>query len=210
MAATDRIIMFWKYPARGRVKTRLIPALGAAEAAAVQLAMARHVLGWATAAASRIGAELEVRFTGGDRAAVEQLIGGEPRLVEQGEGDLGARLRRAFEEAFADGTRRVLVIGADCPDADADVIERAFAALDEGEAVVGPAADGGYYLLGLRRVIEGLFEGIRWSTEEVLGATVSRLEAAGARHRLLPELRDVDRPEDLPVWEAARRRPPPE
>jgi len=209
MAAHDHIIMFWKYPEEGRVKTRLIPALGSQGAAAVQLAMARHVLGWARRAARRLSGTLEVRYTGGSGAAVEQLIGADARLREQGDGDLGARLVRAFEDAFAAGSRRVVVIGADCPDATDEVLARAFAALDEHDAVIGPAADGGYYLLGLTGVLPEAFADIPWSTDRVLATTRARLDEAGVTFLLLEELRDVDRPADLPVWEQARRHPPP-
>jgi rSAM/selenodomain-associated transferase 2 len=123
----------------------------------------------------------------------------------QGDGDLGRRIERAFEDAFASGSDRVVIIGCDSPELDWPLLARAFAALEQSDLVVGPARDGGYYLIGLKRPTPGLCQDIQWGTEQVLAQTLRIAAQLRLRRRLLPELDDVDRPADLPVWERARR-----
>jgi hypothetical protein len=104
----------------------------------------------------------------------------------------------AFARAFADGAERVVIVGSDLPDLSAALLRRAFHALDDHPAVLGPARDGGYYLLGLTGMIGGLFDGIAWSTPDVLPATLAHLRAAGVIPAMLEELADVDEVGDLP------------
>jgi rSAM/selenodomain-associated transferase 1 len=137
------------------------------------------------------------------RERVAAWLGDGPEYHPQADGDLGDRLRAAFDHAFAGGARRVVVIGSDLPDLSAHHLRRAFRALDGAPAVLGPARDGGYWLLGLRRPVPEAFDGIPWSTGSVLARTVERLRAAGAGPALLDELADVDEAADLPPgWRA--------
>ena len=117
-------------------------------------------------------------------------------LAPQGIGDLGARLHRAFESARATGAERVVVIGSDCPDVSVADIEAAWEALQSHEVVLGPARDGGYWLVGLNAPRANLFEGIAWSTDTVFAETVARCRNAGLRVRLLRQLDDIDTEED--------------
>ncbi|HEV2146923.1 MAG TPA: TIGR04282 family arsenosugar biosynthesis glycosyltransferase, partial [Longimicrobiaceae bacterium] len=138
-------------------------------------------------------------FTPADAGeAVRGWLGEPAAYLPQREGGLGERMRGAFEEAFAAGYRRVVIVGSDLPGLSAGLLRRAFALLDAHEAVLGPARDGGYYLLGLRRPVPELFEGIAWSTGEVFAATVARLRQARIEPALLETLADVDEVEDLP------------
>lgn len=118
-------------------------------------------------------------------------------LVPQREGDLGARLRAAFEAAFRLEAAPAVMIGSDTPHIGAERIERAFAALERADCALGPAPDGGYYLIGLREPRAALFEGIDWSTERVLAQTLARARSLGLSAELLDELSDIDRLEDL-------------
>jgi uncharacterized protein len=117
-------------------------------------------------------------------------------LSLQGDGDLGQRMAAAFERVLA-GHGAALLIGTDAPALDAQYLRQAAAALQTHDAVFGPAADGGYVLVGLRRPAPALFEGMRWSHAGVMADTRTRLIAAGLRHHELTVLHDIDEPADL-------------
>ncbi len=191
------LILFTRLPLAGKAKTRLIPALGAEGAALLQQRMSEAAFATLGAGADRTGASLEVCFHGGDEKVMRQWLPGADRYTAQGDGDLGDKLTRAVAAAVARKRRPVIVIGADCPALTPDHLIAAFAALTDHD-LVGPAADGGYYLIGLQRFQAGLFADIPWSTPHVLHETLARANALGLHHRLLETLPDVDRPEDLP------------
>jgi hypothetical protein len=196
-----RLIVFGKWPAPGRVKTRMIGTLGPEGASELHRAMAEHTLEWARRFAADAKAEVQVR---GDGAAPEDFrawLGVGPLFTGQGDGDLGARLTRAFAEAFGAGLTRVVAVGTDCPDLTETIAGRAVAALDDHDLVLGPTRDGGYYLIAMRRAAPALFESIAWGTADVLHATLASAGRLGFRFHLLGQLSDVDTPEDLPVWE---------
>ena len=112
-----------------------------------------------------------------------------------------------MHNALVDGLARhpkVILVGSDCPAIDRPVLSRAVRWLQQADVVIGPAADGGYYLLGARRVDPGLFRGIDWGSERVLAQTEAQLAQAGYRWRRLETLRDIDRPEDLGHWYSLR------
>jgi hypothetical protein len=191
------LLLFAKAPRPGRVKTRLIPRLGPEGAARTYRRLAARAAGEARAVARpglvRIAA-IDPPEALGD---AHGWLGDGFAFEAQDPGDLGDRLASAFAAAFAAGARRVVVIGTDCPDLTAGGIDRAFRLLDDSEAVLGPAEDGGYYLLGLARPLSEAFAGVPWSTERTAAVTAERIRAAGARISCLPVLRDVDTPEDL-------------
>jgi uncharacterized protein len=201
----QRLVLFTRYPIPGRAKTRLIPALGPDGAVDLQRELTAHTLHSARAWAARNQASIEVRFDGASSRRMRQWLGDRPRFRAQGPGDLGDRMARTFAEAFADGSQHVVIIGADCPSLTAATLTEAFGALAEAEIVLGPATDGGYYLVGLKRACPALFQGIAWGTDRVLEQTLTMARRLSLRHRLLAERPDVDRPEDLPRWHAARR-----
>jgi glycosyltransferase A (GT-A) superfamily protein (DUF2064 family) len=116
---------------------------------------------------------------------------------QQSEGDLGRRMALAFKDSFSAGMTSVVIIGTDCPDLKAKLMVKAFHALEQNDLVLGPALDGGYYLIGLRRLISELFTGISWSTAEVLEQTIRIAERLDLAIAFLPLLNDIDRPEDL-------------
>jgi hypothetical protein len=203
--ATSRrtlVQVFAKAPVPGQVKTRLIPALGLEGATELYCRMVHRTL--ATTALARIG-PTEIWTTEPAESAFleacKRVLGLQVR--PQPQGDLGARMCAAA----ADGLRRfaaVLIVGIDCPSMSFDDLHAAHAALTEGDdAVLGPAEDGGYWLLGLARCDPVLFDGIRWGSCDVLDATRERLRALGWRWRELATRWDVDRPEDLARLAAA-------
>lgn len=184
-----RVALFTRYPEPGRAKTRLIPALGEDGAARLHRTLTEQTL----VAVRDAGLELEVRTTGAPIARFIDWLG-PLAIVDQGEGDLGERLTRAGPPW------PTIFIGADAPDLTPVLLRNAADALAHARATIGPATDGGYWLLGLREPVAGVFEGIAWSTERVFAQTMARLDDAGIVPVLLPELADCDRPEDLARW----------
>jgi len=188
------VIVMAKAPVAGLAKTRLVPALGAQGAAALAARMLRHTL--AQARAAGLGPVILAAAPDLDHPAFAEAAASGVALVPQGEGDLGARMRRAFECALAVHAGALLV-GTDAPSLDAACLRAAQAALSNHDAVLGPAHDGGYVLIGLRRAEPSLFDAMPWSTERVLALTRERLRAAGMAWYELPALHDVDEPADL-------------
>lgn len=186
---TPRVVLFTRWPEPGQAKTRLIPVLGADAAAALHGRLTERVLG----AMRDSGLPMEVRATGAPLPRFRGWLGQGPVLVDQGGGDLGARLLRAAEPP-------VILIGADIPDLSARCLQAAAAALRDAPAVIGPAEDGGYYLLGLRTPMPFLFEAMPWGTDQVFTITAERMAHRGIAPALLPTLADLDRPEDLARW----------
>jgi rSAM/selenodomain-associated transferase 1 len=192
------LLVFVRAPELGRVKTRLAAAIGDGAALRVYRRLAEHTLAIARELAME-DVEVRVHYApGGAGEAVRGWLGEGPIYLPQAEGDLGMRMRDAFERAFADGAERVVIVGSDLPELSAPLLRRAFGLLDGAAAVIGPARDGGYYLLGLPGMIDGIFDGIEWSTPGVLAATLERLRAAEIDPAMLPVLADVDTVEDLP------------
>lgn len=183
-----RLSIFARWPEPGLAKTRLIPSLGAEGAAIVYARLLAHTVGVAQAS----GIPFELRVTGGDPAAFRDLLGDDIEVLEQGDGDLGKRLARVAPPA--------IVIGSDCPALTPAVLWAAHHALATEPVVIGPASDGGYYLLGYTEDASFAFDNMPWSTPQVFGETASRFAARGQRVAVLPELGDIDTAEDLKSW----------
>jgi hypothetical protein len=184
-----RIVIFAKAPVPGRVKTRLIPALGAEGAAKLAAEMLEQTV------AEALASGLDVELCG--EPDPSGWYSGPPlRLAAQGEGDLGQRLHRAAERVLAE--EPVLLVGADCPALDRHRLRAAAEALKRHDAVIHPAVDGGYVLLGLKRFSAALFGGIAWSTKSVARETLERLATLGWSTDVRETLTDVDEPADLP------------
>jgi uncharacterized protein len=190
------VLVFVREPVAGRVKTRLAAEIGTEAALRVYTRLAEH----AVTQALRLGPAVQVRVhytPDGARGVVQQWLGGGPVYLPQHGDDLGDRMRSAFQAAFDRGFRQVVIIGSDLPRMSTDLLRHAFALLDQHPVVLGPADDGGYYLLGLRQM-QDVFHGIPWSTDRVLDCTSQRLRRAGISPALLEPLRDVDHAADLP------------
>jgi rSAM/selenodomain-associated transferase 1 len=194
------VAVFAKAPVPGAVKTRLAALLGPEAAAGLHAELARHAV--STAVESGLGPvelwcapdETHPFFT---RCAREFGVA----LVRQGDGDLGERMARAFAASHARG-RALVVIGADCPELDAQALRAAACALRTHDAAIAPAEDGGYVLIALARPMPRLFADIAWGESDVMERTRERLSESGASCKELPRLWDVDRPDD---YERLRR-----
>ena len=196
---TETLIIFSRYPEPGKTKTRMIPALGAVGAAQLQRQMTEHTLKTAIALTSSRQVAIEVHFAGGNRLLMQEWLG-EREYVAQTSGDLGEKMRSAFDRAFKKGSQRVVIIGIDCPDIDRQILTQAFDSLNHHNLVLGVAEDGGYYLIGLNHLVPELFKNIDWGTEQVLEQTKNTAEKLHLKFHCLTTLADVDRPEDLKIW----------
>ena len=192
-----RLIIFSRYPQPGKAKTRLIPVLGPEGAADLQRRMTEGVTRQAKALAERRPTEIDICFTDGHEDPMREWLGSDLSYRPQCEGDLGRRMTDAFEGAFRSGVDAAIIVGTDVPSLTAEILDGAFEALRRRDLVLGPATDGGYYLIGLRRPVTELFEGVPWSTADVLQRTLDIARSLGLSFTLTPPLADVDRPEDL-------------
>lgn len=202
IAAKKCLIIFTRYPEPGKTKTRLIPVLGEDGAATLQRQMTEQKLAEVNKLQAFYSLSVEIHFTGGNEQLMQEWLGSNLVYRRQSEGDIGCRMASALQSSFKAEMDNVVLIGIDCPDLNAQIMAQAFQALRQHDLVLGPAADGGYYLIGLRRLIPELFTGIRWSTDEVLSETLKIAQRLELNVAKLPLLRDVDRPEDLSVWKS--------
>jgi rSAM/selenodomain-associated transferase 1 len=197
----DRLIIFTRYPAPGKTKTRLIPALGPKGAAALQKQMTERTVVRARQLLTEHPLLLEVRYEGCRRSLMKEWLGSDLVFASQGSGPLGLRMARAFQAGFRAGSQHIVLVGIDCPGLSVFLLREAFHSLADNEVVLGPALDGGYYLLGLRFFVPQIFKGISWGTRGVLEETLRALGPLSLRVFLLQALGDVDRPADLTLWE---------
>jgi len=192
----DALAIFVKSPRAGQVKTRLGDAIGADEAAELYRSLGRQVVEQCVDPA-RHGTT--VWFApAADEAEIRSWLGdlGVDAFVPQSDGGLGVRMAGMFEDHFARGASRVVVIGSDCPGMGRSKVQLALDSLDAADMAIGPARDGGYYLLGLRKPAPALFEAVSWSTDHVFQQTMRNAMALGLRVVVLPALRDLDTVED--------------
>ncbi len=187
MAATQSppIALFARYPTPGKAKTRLIPALGEQGAADLHRRLVERTI----AIIREAGLPFAVWFTGASRAEFAAWLGDHVELVEQGEGDLGERLARVPAPA--------ILLGADIPHLPAAFLQQAVSGLAASETVIGPAFDGGYYLLGFNKPVPFVFTDMPWGEAKVMEETLARLANHDHSTLMLKPLGDCDRPEDL-------------
>ena len=198
----ESLIVFTRYPEPGKAKTRLIPALGAEGAANLQRQMTEYTLSQVRKLQASRQVAVAIYFAGDNQHLMQDWLGSDLVYQQQSEGDLGMRMRSAFQDALTNNMEKVIIIGTDCPSLSAEIIEQAFEQLTQHDLVLGPAKDGGYYLIGLRRLIPELFSDINWGTSEVFQQTVKIAEALDVSIASLTTLADIDRPEDLSVVQA--------
>ncbi len=188
-------MIFAKYPAPGRVMTRLCPPATADEAAGVQRACIRLLC-------ERALRSWPVRPTlvatpDDSEASFREFLGPYMPIVPQGDGDLGARLTRAAKAALEQDDESVIIIGSDSPTMPQQSLIDAIHALETSDAVLGPCQDGGFYLVGLARTHDDMFTGINWSGDQAASQTRERLGASGLSVTEIGPWYDVDRFEDL-------------
>ena len=204
MSATcsRQLIVMARWPAPGRCKRRLAQELGAARAAQIQARLTVHTLAAARDARQGYGLELVLAVEGlGGLAASRwgQALGAD-RTVLQGRGALGLRMQRQFQRAAREGASKVVLIGSDLPELEASDLSAAFTSLRHCQGVLGPALDGGYWLIGLRRPEPELLAGIAWGGAQVLEQTLAAMARRGLEPELLTRRGDLDWARDLLPW----------
>ena len=197
----ETLIIYSRYPEPGKTKTRMIPALGKEAAAQLQQKMTEHTLNTARQLQDDRSTKIEVHFAGGNQQLMSDWLGEDLSYVSQTAGDLGNKMQSSFQQAFDNNYKRVVIIGIDCPDINLKILNDAFDSLSKKELVLGIAKDGGYYLIGLNKKMPQLFKNISWGTDIVLEQTKAIATKLKLNIEYLTALSDVDRPEDLPVWQ---------
>ncbi len=192
MSSKPLLLVFLRAPVLGKVKTRLAATLGNERALEIYKRLLRHTI----EQGAQLGVDRQAWYA--DELPADELCTALGYSVHQQAGaDLGERMQRAFEAGFASGHSPVIIIGTDLPQLSEALLREALKALETHDAVVGPAKDGGYYLLGLRKPCAELFQGKTWSTDTVFKQTTEDLERLGRTWEALPELTDIDTQADL-------------
>jgi uncharacterized protein len=195
------LVIFAKAPVPGQVKTRLCPPLTHDEAATLHGSFVIDMLERTKTAAAKLKLPLDRYLACAPSSTLvffqimEERQG--VKLIDQAGDDLGARMQQAFATLFAKGYQRVFIVGTDIPSLPLDHYQQTLALLDTHDVVLGPAMDGGYYLIGLKQPLPELFIDIAWSTDHVLAATQEKAASLGLKTALLPSWRDVDTIDDL-------------
>lgn len=195
------LVVFSRLPIPGKAKTRLIPQLGKEEAAEVHRELAEFTFQLTDRFKSNFDVEVKISRHGGTREDFQNWLGEQSSYLEQCDGDLGDKMSHTFQTAFDNGALKVVIIGTDCPELKAETLKDAFSKLATNDLVLGPAKDGGYYLIGLSSFHRELFQNIPWGGKEVFTITLQIADKLKLLRKLLPLLNDIDRPEDLPIWE---------
>ncbi len=193
----EQLIIFARLPEPGRSKTRLIPAFGAERASEIYRRLANDTLALVRSFSSTRRCVASVFFSGGNEFDMGEAFGHDLTYLPQRSDTLGSRLIHANEHAFSLGASRVVTIGTDCNQLTEDHLAKAFDALEFHDVVIGPATDGGYYLIGTNHFQPLLFEGIAWGTDQVFSKTVEIARKSQQRIAKLEPLGDVDFPEDV-------------
>lgn len=196
---TESLIIFTRYPEAGKTKTRMIPALGEAGAADLQRQLSEHTIRTAQILQESRAIDIEIYFAGGDRKLMSSWLGNNHSYYPQASGDLGTKMQSAFANAFERGEQRIVLIGIDCPDITPVILNQAFNSLKSHELVLGGAEDGGYYLIGLSKLVPELFQDIHWGTDLVFATTQETAQQLALSLDYLPVLPDIDRPGDLEI-----------
>jgi rSAM/selenodomain-associated transferase 2/rSAM/selenodomain-associated transferase 1 len=194
------ILILTRFPVPGQVKTRLIPVLGRQGAARLHRRMTEFALGTVRSIRKESDPddmEITVCFSGARSGHFRAWLGRDIQYMRQSSGDIGKRMLSAFQSAFHRGSKHVLAVGIDIPDLTSGILKEAFLGLQDHDTVLGPATDGGYYLIGMKSLHPELFLHKDWGTESVCDQTREAMRNLGLTLKELPVLRDLDRPDDI-------------
>ena len=192
MTSKNALIVMTKNPVLGQCKTRLASTLGDEKALAVYI----QLLDYTAQFTQDIEADKFI-YTTNKPFDNRRWTNNNTHFRLQSEGDLGERMNNAIQEVLQEGYEKVVLIGSDCAEINSDDIHTAFQQLNTHDITLGPALDGGYYLIGMKEVSPTLFQNITWSTNSVLNDTIARIKAAGLTFSLLEEKSDIDVEADL-------------
>ena len=188
------LIIFYRNPQVGKVKTRLAATVGDQKALDVFRQLSLHIK-----SITENLPQHKIVFYSDFMDLIDMWPNAHYlKALQQGEG-LGERMKAAFDAAFETGYTSVCIIGTDCYELTSEIIGRGFDALNTADVVIGPARDGGYYLLGMNRLYPAVFEHKQWSTDTVFRDTIRDFDLLGLKYVILPVLSDVDKEDDLPA-----------
>ena len=195
---TDSIIIFVRYPLKGQVKTRLAKTTSSEFALGFYKLCAENLI----RKIKKVPSVNRIVFYSNKNEKTEIInwLGSKLLFAPQDGDDLGSRMKNAFEKVFSAGSQKVIIVGTDIPDLSKKIIVEAFELLHSNDFVIGPAKDGGYYLLGMKKMHTELFEEIKYSTATVLSETLLKAKELNLTYELLTELKDIDTEEDLVNW----------
>lgn len=186
------LLIFTKNAEAGKVKTRLAATIGNEAALSIYMQLIAHTI----AVTEALPVDKFVFYSGYIEREGAWSNKNYFKQLQQGN-DLGERMSQAFAFAFQKGHNQIVIIGTDCPELNAEIIINAFALLNKHDVVIGPAEDGGYYLLGMKQHYSELFENMHWSTNTVFDETARKCAALQLAYCLLPVLKDIDEEKDL-------------
>jgi uncharacterized protein len=196
---TTALVVFIRLPQAGKVKSRLAQSIGEEKAAEFYRLCAEQTFYELIRVPGKV--EKHIFFSDAtDEPDIRRWAGSRFSFSPQAHGSLGVRLTMAFRQLFDTGAQQVIIVASDVPDLTAEVINQAIGALTNHDVVLGPSHDGGYYLIGLKRPQDALFEGILWGTQDVLPHTRRAIDRQGLSVGCLPWLRDIDTATDLRDW----------
>ncbi len=199
MNKRNGLIIFSKYPQYGKVKTRLAATIGNEKAIKFYNVCAKHLFD----AAAALNGDTEIFlyfYPQNELKKIKEWVSKDFNYLPQSNGDLGTKMNRSFNEAFAKGMEKVVIVGTDIPDVDSELLKKAFDELERHDVVIGPTYDGGYYLLGLKKPVPSIFRNIEWSTHHVFDQTLKKLRELGLKPKLLNKLHDIDTELELLNW----------
>ena len=191
MNQKNALIIFVRKPEYGKVKTRLAAALGKTKALEMYELLLQHT----HSEAGKTEAEKFVFYA--DDICTDDIWNDYKKYAQRGN-DLGSRMENAFKNIFDEHYENIIIIGSDCFELTSEIISLSFSLLEKNDVVIGPAKDGGYYLLGMKKMYPTIFENIPWSTSEVFNQTIQKIQLLNLNYELLPVLSDVDTVHDLP------------
>ena len=193
-------IVFTRFPVEGKVKTRLAKNVGNKFAVSFFRACAEHTFK-ELLKVKEMGSDLFLFCSEENEIEqVKQWTGNNFNCYSQQGSDLGIKMYNAFSTVFKEGYKKVIIIGTDAPDVSMNLMQSAISVLDNYSVVIGPANDGGYFLLGFKSKLIDLFSGIEWSTDSVFDNTIEKLNNSKTNYFMLEELTDIDTLEDLQYW----------
>jgi rSAM/selenodomain-associated transferase 1 len=197
----DIVLLFTRFPTPGTSKTRLIPILGDQGAADLQKRLTEHALLEVTRLKAHTPIDLEIHFVGGNETSMQSWLGPHHIYKRQSEGNIGDKMAQAMASHLG-RKGGIILIGSDLPGITTHILTEALLMLNDSDLVIGPAHDGGYYLIGVNGslradILSSLFSDIPWGSSDVFAGTLAKVRQHQLIPHILPILHDIDRPEDL-------------